>query len=399
MKQLQPAIICSCHAIGLAVIRALGAKCIPIIAASYDNKDMGALSKYVKELVRLPHPISHEKDFIDALLSLGPRFRDCVLIPTEDATLTVISKQKEALQQFYRVACPAWNITEKFIDKHISYSLAETAGISAPRSRIVHNRDDILRLLPNFKFPMIFKPCKSHLYFDKFHRKMVRVYSQEELLSEFDRAEGQGIKMMLQEYIPGDDAHGVNYNSFFIEGSPVYEFTAEKVRLSPPEFGIPCVVQQKDIPEILKPGRDILKAMGFSGYSCTEFKKDPRDGIFKFMEVNGRHNRSALLALKCGINFPWIEYQLLVNGRMEPFPQEIHKKLIWIDEFKDIATYIPRIAKFKCSILSFMIPYFKPHVFAIFDKNDIKPFLKRLKDSIISIALKRFKSNTIANEK
>ncbi len=31
------------------------------------------------------------------------------------------------------------------------------------------------------------------------------------------------------------------------------------------------------------------------------------------MEMNGRHNRSGLLAVKCGINFPWIEYQGLIN--------------------------------------------------------------------------------------
>ncbi|MHC4929380.1 MAG: ATP-binding protein, partial [Planctomycetota bacterium] len=81
------------------------------------------------------------------------------------------------------------------------------------------------------------------------------------------------------------------------------------MRLSPPDSGVPSVVISKHIPEVVQAGRKLLKAFDYRGYSCMEFKKDPNDGIYKLMEINARHNRSSLLAVKCGINFPWVEYQ------------------------------------------------------------------------------------------
>ena len=52
------------------------------------------------------------------------------------------------------------------------------------------------------------------------------------------------------------------------------------------------MVLSEHVPEVIEPGRKILQAMGFYGYACTEFKRDPRDGSHKLMEVNGRHNLS-----------------------------------------------------------------------------------------------------------
>jgi D-aspartate ligase len=71
---------------------------------------------------------------------------------------------------------------------------------------------------------------------------------------------------------------------------------------------VPSVVISKDINGVIESGRKILQASSYDGYSCTEFKKDIRDGKYKLMEINGRHNHSALLSIRCGINFLLIEY-------------------------------------------------------------------------------------------
>lgn len=69
---------------------------------------------------------------------------------------------------------------------------------------------------------------------------MVRVDNQEQLLAELNQCFEYDLEVMLQELIPGDDTHGVNYNSYrTADGDVLAEFTAEKVRLSPPNFGVP----------------------------------------------------------------------------------------------------------------------------------------------------------------
>jgi predicted ATP-grasp superfamily ATP-dependent carboligase len=81
---------------------------------------------------------------------------------------------------------------------------------------------------------------------------------------------------MLQEIIPGKDTDVVNYNAYFHGGEPCVEFTAQHIRNAPPLWGSPRVAMSKKVPEVLEPGRKILRAMSFSGYACTEFKRSRR---------------------------------------------------------------------------------------------------------------------------
>ncbi|MCP4646204.1 MAG: hypothetical protein GY852_00525, partial [bacterium] len=211
---------------------------------------------------------------------------------------------------------------------------------------------------------------------------MTKVHNIEELAASSSEAMEAGIEVMVQELIPGDDTCGVNYNSYFWEGEPVLEVTAEKVRLSPAGFGVPCVVVSKEIPEIMEPGRKLLRAAGFYGFSCTEFKKDPRDGVYKIMEVNGRQNRSSLLSVHCGVNFPWVMYEHLANGGF-PRVAEYQSGIYWIDEFRDMFSSGGRVFRDGYSVIDFCRPYYNAHVFSVFDWYDLKPFLKRILDVFV----------------
>jgi predicted ATP-grasp superfamily ATP-dependent carboligase len=119
--------------------------------------------------------------------------------------------------------------------------------------------------------------------------------------------------------------------------------------------------------------------MGFYGYACTEFKQDPRDGVYKLMEVNGRHNLSTLLAVRCGINFPWLHYRHLVHGELPSAPEQ-SCGMYWIDEARDIGYSIKSHSEEKLPLMEYMRPYLSSHTFAIFDLKDPKPFVKRCVD-------------------
>lgn len=301
--------VLSTHTMGLSVIRALGKMGVPIIAVYYDDSDMGYASKYVDESICAPHPENFEKQFIELLVESATRFNGSLLIPADDATLVAVSRNKNLLEQYYTVACTEWEVTRKFIDKKFTYALADAIGVPAPRTTIPHTFEDVEKYHQTIQYPCLVKPSLSHAYFDLFGEKMVKAENLDQLLAAYEQATRFSLEVLLQEIIPGDDSQGANYNSYFWDGTPLVEFTAQQIRNAPPELGSPRVVVSKHIPELLEPGRKILQAIGFSGYSCTEFKKDPRDGIYKLMEVNGRHNRSSALAVQCGVNFPWIQYK------------------------------------------------------------------------------------------
>lgn len=373
---MKPAIVLSTHTMGLGVIRALGVMGVPIIAVYYDHDDMGYLSKYVKEKVCAPHPEESEDQFIDLLIGSATHFGGGLLIPASDETVTTVSRHKSLLEDHYLVACTEWEITERFIDKKHTYTLADAIGVPAPKTIVPQSIEDLERYSQTIRYPCLVKPRESHRYYELFKEKMVRVDNFDQMLAAYQQAADVGLEVMLQELIPGDDSYGANYNSYFWNGEPLVEFTAQQLRNGPPEFGSPRVVMSKDIPAVIEPGRKILQAMGFYGFSCTEFKQDPRDGVYKLMEVNGRHNRSSLLAVRCGINFPWLQYKHLVQGEL-PSPSDYRTGLYWISLDRDVVYSLKHRNKERYSLMQYIRPYLRPHVFAIFDWKDPRPFVQR----------------------
>ncbi|HET9539186.1 MAG TPA: hypothetical protein VFQ46_01155 [Candidatus Limnocylindria bacterium] len=371
-----PAVVLSGHIMALGVARSLGAAGIPAILVRYRDDDLAQASRFVARSIRVPHPEENEPGFIRALERLGPNLEGSPLFPASDETLVAVARHKERLSRWYRVAAPDEALATRIIHKEHTYSLAEKVGVPAPRTVLIGSEQDLERHRDRFPFPCIAKPSQGHLYQDLFGRKMVRVEDMDELVAAYREAAAAGLQMMLQELIPGDDRQGANYNSYRVPGSPAVEFTAAKVRLTPRSFGPPSVVVSRVIPEIIEPARRLLDALGYEGYSCTEFKLDPRDGIYKLMEVNGRFNLSSLLMLRCGINLPAIAYRHVLLGEA-PVGIEQPEGIHWIDGTKDLAYGLPELVRRPTGVPAFVRPYRQPHVFAVFAWDDARPLAVR----------------------
>jgi predicted ATP-grasp superfamily ATP-dependent carboligase len=394
-KTLSPAVVLSTHNTGLAVIRSLGEKGVPVIAVYYQDRDMGYVSKYVRHKVPAPHPESQSNQFLELLVNLSRKHGRCVLIPCDDATLATVGNHAAMLSQHHLTACPDWEVVRSAIDKPYTYQLAESLGIPLPKTVIPKDISMVKEYCQTAHFPCLVKPRQSHIYFEKFRKKMVKAIDADSLIAAYHEAVSVGIDVMLQEYIEGPDTAGINYNSYFWDGRPLAEFTAQKVRLSPPDSGVPSVVISKEIPAVLDSGRRLLKALNYQGYSCMEFKKDPRDGHYKLMEINARHNRSSMLAVRCGINFPWIEYCHRLYGQL-PESNGYRQNLYWIDMTRDLAAIGKYIKRREFTISGQLKPYLKSKVFAVLSLKDPMPFVKRCVDifkMMASAAMKSFKPN------
>ena len=65
--------------------------------------------------------------------------------------------------------------------------------------------------------------------------------------------------------------------------------------------------------EVVDAGLRFLRGLGFHGISQVEFKRDPRDGRFKLMEINPRLWQWHGLAAACGVDLPLIAYRDLTG--------------------------------------------------------------------------------------
>jgi D-aspartate ligase len=370
----------STHALG--VVRGLGRKGVPVVVVTYDRRDIAMSSRFVRDVIRTSHPDKGEAQFVDALLEAARRYPGALLVPASDAPLGTIARHRTSLEDAgLIVAVDDPEVTDVLLNKAKTDDLARFARVPVPATFVPSNEQDVRRFCAYASFPVVLKPELSHIYQELVGVKWTRVDSVEEAVRAYSVARSLSLEVLLQEFIPGDELCGAVYNSYFWNGEPLVEFTSRKIRNSPPETGSPSVVVSEWIPEAAELGRRLLRAAKFSGYSCAEFKLDPRDGEYKLMEVNARHNLSSLLATRCGLNFPWMQYEHLVKG-LEPVQQNYEQGVYWIDITRDMQNLRHYLRRPGYSVGNFLEPYRRSHIFAVLDRHDVGPAAARGVDTL-----------------
>jgi D-aspartate ligase len=310
-------------------------------------------------------------------------------VPASDRALVAVTGYGDRLAGAgYLVAAPSEWTARTCLDKSATYALAERCGVSSPKTVAVSGIADIEGYAaitgPDAGFPAVLKPTVSHLYCAAFGRKWTRVDSPQHAIKEYLRADEAGLEVVLQELIPGDELCGANYNAYFWGGRPLVEMTAVKIRNSPVGTGSPSVVVSRELPELLASGRRMLRALDFHGFANIEFKRDPRDGLYKIIEVNARHNLSATLAVRCGVNFPLLQYRHLVHGELPSQPQ-CRQGVYWIDVTRDAKDAMSYLRRTGYPVSRFLRPYLAPHVTAVWDARDPGPAAVRAGDTAKSL--------------
>lgn len=376
-----PVLVLSAHTIGLGVARSLSPLDVPVYLVSYDPKDMAYKSKYIRGHYNLPHPEHNEAEFIAGLLEIGQSIGKALIFPADDATLVTLSKNIASLSPSFHIPTPDWSVIDNVINKDRTYAIAERAGIPIPKTLRLNASEPLPdNLFDDLQFPFLIKPAQSHTYYETFHRKMDVVNTPEEMESQINACREKHIDITAQEIIEGDASCGLNFNSLFYDNQIKLGFVAHKVRMTENGYGIPTVVKSRSmIPELWEYSEKLLKALNYKGYSCIEYKYDEKANGYKLLEINGRYNRSSLLSVKAGINFPSIEYNYLINH--QPITRQDYKAgIYYIDEFKDLQVNAGSLIKGKQNLLSFIKPYCSNHINAVFSFKDPKPFFKRLHD-------------------
>jgi D-aspartate ligase len=384
-----PAVVACCSKAGLAIIRALGEHGVPVIGLCYGSGQIGAFSRFVTKQYRCPDPSEDESAFIAALLRLDESLQSAVLFPSDDGSLVAISRNAESLSRKYRLVSERWPLVRTLIEKHFTYEIARQHGVPCPRLEMVRSTAESLAFASSIGFPCLLKPPFGHLFFKRYRKKMLMVNSEAELCMHMSTVAEYGGEVMLSEFIPGGDECGTNYNSFALDGTPYCEFTAEKVRNKPRLIGFPTVVRSIVLPEVRALGRKMLAALKYSDFSCMEFKRDVRDGVYKLMEVNGRHNYSGALAVACGMNFPVLSYRRALGEMLPLMPTSQREELCWIDEERDAFGVARSIMdRHSSDARAHLAAYRGSRVFAVYRANDPLPSLHLVHSSLAS-ALRR----------
>lgn len=126
-------------------------------------------------------------------------------------------------------------------------------------------------------------------------------------------------KLIAQEIIPGDNQHFYKVATFYDDNMELLAlFSLQKNHQFPADFGTGAHIVSKQIPELVDVCLPLFKKIQLKGIGMAEFKKDPRDDVYKFIEINPRFWLTHSLTESAGIDFAYMYYLYLTKQNPAP---------------------------------------------------------------------------------
>jgi predicted ATP-grasp superfamily ATP-dependent carboligase len=205
-------------------------------------------------------------------------------------------------------------------------------------------------------YPVLVKPADPVEFKRRHRRQAFRCETRAELEEAY--ALSEPYEPMVQELVPGGDGALYTLGSYLdAGGTPLGLFSGRKLRQTPRLVGTCRVGEAVWVQEVVDAGLRLLAAFGFTGLSQVEFKRDPRDGRYKLMEINPRLFQWHGLAAACGVDLPQLAYADLLGLPHAPAEMDGAGKR-WAITF--LAGERP----------AFQRP---PYVDAVFARDDLRP--------------------------
>jgi D-aspartate ligase len=226
---------------GLAVVRSLGRRGIPVWVLQHGDQLLATLSRYNRRTLSWPSQDEEEK--VNFLVNLADRenIRDWALFPTGDEGAALVARHHKMLGEHFQLTTPPWDVLQWCYDKRLAYRLADRVGIDHPWTLYPRNSEQVAA--SDCPYPVILKPayCSS---FNRFTAsKAWRIDNREQLLARYDEAKTlvDPGALMIQEVIPGGGESQFSYTALCQDGRPIASLTARRARQIPWTLGVPAL--------------------------------------------------------------------------------------------------------------------------------------------------------------
>lgn len=323
----------------LGVIRSLGRHGIPGIVV--DNQPRSAwFSRYVTQRFSWSGSME-DPELADYLLQIGRErhLQNWMLVAAQDDAVGLVAQHRDALSMIYHPTTPPWDVVRWAFDKRLTDRMAREMDVPYPGTWYPAHESDLDKL--DVRFPAIIKPAISIRMQNVTRLKALPAAHLDELHSQYRFASSMVSpdEIMVQEVIPGGGASQVSVATFCVDGEMKQVMTARRRRQYPIDFGLgSSFVESVHLPELIEPAERLLRYMRASGMVEVEFKHDPRDGMYKLLDINIRPWGWHTLCIACGLDLPYIQYQQMTG---QPTPQcEPRYGVRWIRTVTDLSAGI-----------------------------------------------------------
>jgi D-aspartate ligase len=374
VRKPQGAVVIGGHINGLGIIRSLAARGIPTAVILTKAYDFAHHSRYISEYESALEMAERPEQLLEALDRRSCRWKEWALFPVNDEALAAIAHSRQQLESMYSVIAPTNEVMPYLLDKKLMLDAAESVGIPTPLCygpavQVTADRLDL-------RFPVIVKPLAGYRFQERFGCKVFVAADRAELRQAISQVERAGIPCQVFDIIPGADSR-IYCHCVYIDarGNPRADVTIRKIRQSPPFFGVSRVAEiAPNGAHMREQTNEFLRRIGFRGIAVVEYKLDPRDNTFRFLEINGRSVIYNSLLRKAGMDLAWLAWSDYIENRHET-ARIRHWPGVWINLHADLLYSTFRGRSEGLRPKDFLSPYMRPMIEAVWSVRDPKPFL------------------------
>ncbi len=325
----------------LTVIKGLADLGCYIVTLNTSKLDVGYTSRYSNEKLIAPKEYLNG-DYYSCIRMLSETGRFDVILPLSHTTMNIVTLHSEELKQFVRLPIPGRDVFLKAYDKQLTMDVCVDNHTPCPITK--RTDESIDEFIDKVGFPLIAKPRTGRnseglkIIHDRDQFENL-IQSKEIILDEY----------VIQEFIPQT---GKQYNVHLFsdeKGAVIDHLVTEKTRWYPVYGGGCCLCRTMNNTVAQEHCIRLLEKMNWRSYCEVEMIEDPRDGVPKVMEINGRTSASVKIMELAGINVAeqmlQLAYELPItsqgNIKEDVRLRHLFRDVLWFIQSKDRFTRKP----------------------------------------------------------
>lgn len=333
------------------------------------GKDRLAFTKFSNILnVEYVSGLWEEETFLNTLEEFANKHKEkkIILISTNETYAEYISANKKKLNKQFVYNYPSVEVIKSLTNKETFYKTYEKSCLKFPKTIYFDCSKE--SKIPKMTYPIVLKPANvvvyNHLRFEG-KNKIYKLNSEEEVKNTLNLIKNGGYtdKLILQEFIPGDDSNLFDSVVYVNTKGHVEFISFAQIGLqerTKSMVGNAAVLMngfnttKGDVDNQVEDIKKFMENIGYTGFAEVDMKYDCRDNTFKVLEINARQGRCSYYVTPLGKNLVQVliedclngiehEYEVLDKRVLLSFvPKGIVKKYISNEGFKKEALKIWR---------------------------------------------------------
>ncbi|GAC1362558.1 MAG: hypothetical protein PVS3B1_07490 [Ktedonobacteraceae bacterium] len=372
----------------LVSMRSLGRRGMRV--AALETKQYFKKSKYVpafssrwcQHAYVAPAYDPQDEAFLSYLLQLLEHTGARALITSSDGTLGVVRKHRADIEKYVHVALAKEASLEAAINKDQTLEIARRLGLGVPKGVVVKSLAEVSEAIRDIGLPAVVKPIETWLSGVRLISALVT--TPDEARAAVENLTQYGGATLFQQFLTG---RREAVSLLYARGEFYARFAQWARRTQPPLGGTSVLRQSIAVPDdIGDQSERLVREIELEGYSEVEFRRD-HDGKPYLMEINPRLSASIEVAVRAGVDFPYLLYQWAVGERIDRV--QGYKTGGWMRYLEgDILTTVqaiiergrPGIDAPPKVLLDFLTSFFMPTGYDYADWRDPLPVLTAARD-------------------